>query len=127
MHTVRGFSCVFPCAAKCVANLRAMQPKIHARVQLNTRLLPAMVVLLVVLQLTVPYQGWVALLVGFGGAWLIGYLWARSLARGLSLVREMRFGWAQVGDRLEERFTLTNKGWAPALWVEVIDHSTLPG
>jgi uncharacterized protein (DUF58 family) len=39
----------------------------------------------------------------------------------------MRYGWAQVGDRLEERFTLTNEGWARALWAELIDHSTLPG
>jgi uncharacterized protein (DUF58 family) len=57
---------------------------------------------------------------------LISYLWARSLARRLQLTREMRFGWAQVGDRLQERFTLENQGWAPALWAELIDHSTLP-
>jgi uncharacterized protein (DUF58 family) len=38
----------------------------------------------------------------------------------------MRFGWAQVGDRLEERFGIENKGWAPALLIEVIDHSTVP-
>jgi uncharacterized protein (DUF58 family) len=66
------------------------------------------------------------LLVGLGGAWLISYLWARSLMRGLRLTREMRFGWAQVGDRLEERFTLSHEGWLPGLWVEVIDHTTLP-
>ena len=58
--------------------------------------------------------------------WLISYLWARSLARGLHLVREMRFGWAQVGDEMVERFTLINDGWAHALWAEVIDYSTLP-
>jgi uncharacterized protein (DUF58 family) len=39
----------------------------------------------------------------------------------------MRFGWAQVGDRVEERFTLANRGVLPALWVEVVDHSTMPG
>jgi uncharacterized protein (DUF58 family) len=66
------------------------------------------------------------MLLGLGGAWLLSYLWARSLARGLRLMREMRFGWVQVGDRLVERFTLFNDGWAPALWVELIDHSTLP-
>jgi uncharacterized protein (DUF58 family) len=67
------------------------------------------------------------LLVGFGGAWLVSYLWARSLARGLELGREMRYGWAQVGDQLQERFTLTNAGRAPAPWVAVIDYSDLPG
>lgn len=97
-----------------------------SQLQLNTRLLPTLVVLLLLLQLTLPYRGWVVLLAGLGGGWLIGYLWARSLARELRLKREMRFGWAQVGDRLQERFTLVNPGWAAALWVEVIDHSTLP-
>ena len=96
------------------------------RLRLNTHLLPALVGLLLLLQLAFPYRGWIVLLVGLGGGWLIGYLWARSLARGLRLAREMRFGWAQVGDRLQERFTLVNDGWAPGLWVELIDHSTLP-
>jgi len=41
-------------------------------------------------------------------------------------VREVRFGWAHVGDLLEERFTLINDGWAPAVWVEVLDRSTMP-
>lgn len=66
------------------------------------------------------------LAVGLGGAWLIAWLWARALARGLVFRREMRYGWAQVGDRLEERFTLRNTSLAPALWVEVIDHTAMP-
>jgi uncharacterized protein (DUF58 family) len=86
-----------------------------------------MVGLLLLLQLLVPYKGWTILLVGLGGAWLVSYLWARSLARGLELGREMRYGWAQVGDQLQERFTLTNTGRAPAPWVAIIDHSSLPG
>lgn len=96
------------------------------RLKLNTRLLPVLIGLLVVSQLVVPFRGWVILLVGLGGGWLISYLWARSLAQSLRFTRETRFGWAQVGDRLEERFTLVNQGLAPALWVEVIDHSTMP-
>jgi hypothetical protein len=85
--------------------------------KLNTRTLPILIGLLVALQLAVPYHGWMMLLVGLGGAWLIAFLWARSLARGLRLTRELRFGWAQVGDRLEERFTLINESWTPALWI----------
>jgi uncharacterized protein (DUF58 family) len=42
-------------------------------------------------------------------------------------MREMRFGWVQVGDLLEERFTLKNGSWIPATWVEIEDRSTLPG
>jgi hypothetical protein len=83
--------------------------------------------LLLVMQLVDPYRGWTLLLVGLGGAWLSSYLWARSLHRNLRLIREKRFGWAQVGDRLEERFTLVNSGRMPGLWVEIVDHSTLPG
>jgi uncharacterized protein (DUF58 family) len=98
-----------------------------SRLKLNTWLLPVLVGVLLALQLVSPYRGWVVFLVGLGGAWLIAYVWARLLARGLRFTREMRLGWAQVGDRLEERFTLANDGAIPALWVEVVDHSNLPG
>ncbi len=98
----------------------------ESQLRLRTRSLPSLVGLLLLLQLLIPYQGWRILLVGLGGLWLLSYLWARSLARGLQLTREMRFGWVQVGDRLVERFTLTNEGRVPALWAEVADHSTLP-
>jgi hypothetical protein len=37
----------------------------------------------------------------------------------------MRYGWAQVGDRLEERFTLINQFVLPATWISLVDHSTL--
>ncbi len=104
-----------------------MDKRPKSQLRLVTWLLPVLVGLLLVLQLISPYRGWRILLVGLGGVWLISYLWARSLARGLHLVREMRFGWAQVGDEMVERFTLINDGWAHALWAEVMDYSTLPG
>jgi uncharacterized protein (DUF58 family) len=104
-----------------------MEQNCTVRLQLRARYLPFLVGLLFLLQLAVPYKGWVILLVGLGGAWLLGWLWARSLARGLELTREMRYGWAQVGDKLQERFTLANKGPAPATWVAILDHSNMPG
>jgi uncharacterized protein (DUF58 family) len=97
-----------------------------AHIELKTRLLPVLIAAVLIMQVISPYRGWVIILVGLGGVFLLSWLWARSLARSLRLVREMRFGWMQVGDRLEERFTIENYGWAPALWVEVVDHSTLP-
>jgi uncharacterized protein (DUF58 family) len=97
-----------------------------SQLQLRTWLLPVLVGLLLILQLMWPYRGWQVLLVGLGGAWLLSYLWARSLARRLQFTRELRFGWAHVGDRLLERFWLVNEGRASAMWVEVVDHSTLP-
>lgn len=102
---------------------RRVQRSIHLR----NRLLPALVGLLIALQLLVPYRGWSVLLIGLGGLWLIAYLWARSLAAGLGLRRETRFGWTQVGDTMLERFTLSNNRWAPAVWLRLIDHSSMPG
>jgi uncharacterized protein (DUF58 family) len=100
---------------------------LQPNVQLKSKLLPMLVGLLCLLQLSDPSPVWTILLVGLGGAWLTGYLWVASLKKSLSLRREIRFGWAQVGDRLEERFTVLNEGLVPALWAEVIDHSDLPG
>ncbi|MGC1377977.1 MAG: DUF58 domain-containing protein [Anaerolineales bacterium] len=98
-----------------------------SRLHLNVVLLPILVVILILVQLTYPAKPWAMLLVGLGGAWLVSSLWARALARNLSLTREMRYDWAQVGDRLEERFTVINNSFFPATWLEVDDHSNIPG
>jgi uncharacterized protein (DUF58 family) len=99
----------------------------EVQMQLNSRLLPWLIGLLLGMQLLFPYRGWMLLLAGLGGGWLAGYVWARALARGLRLTREMRFGWMQVGDRFEERFTLVNDSLVRCVWVEVVDHATVPG
>jgi uncharacterized protein (DUF58 family) len=78
------------------------------------------------LQWREPSKVWMMLLVTVAGVWLLSWLWARSIYRNTTLTREMRFGWAQVGDRLEERFTIQNRGIFPLLSVEIEDHSTLP-
>ena len=78
------------------------------------------------MQIIDPSRVWVILLIGIGGTWLVCWWWARGLARSLHFEREMRYGWAQVGDRLEERFTLRNDFVLPATWVTMQDHSTLP-
>jgi uncharacterized protein (DUF58 family) len=97
------------------------------RLRLNIALLPVFIVLLFVIQLVYPSKVWTMLLAGLGGAWLISYLWARALAHNLSMKREVRYDWAQVGDRLEERFTIINNSAFPATWLEVLDHSNIPG
>lgn len=99
----------------------------NSRIILRNRLLPALLGLVIVMQLLDPSRVWSVLLLGLAGTWLVSYVWVRSLARSLFLRREMRFEWAQVGDLMEERFTLENCGPLPALWVEVNDHSNLPG
>lgn len=96
------------------------------RLRLNSWVLPIAVSLLLILQVVDPSRVWKTLLVMLGGAWLVGYLWARGLAKNLRLTREVRYGWVQVGDELEERFTVVNDSFFPATWVEIDDYSTLP-
>ena len=67
------------------------------------------------------------MLIIMAGSWLLSFIWTFSLARRLFMDRKMRYGWAQVGDQLEERFTINNDSFLPALWLEVDDHSNLPG
>jgi uncharacterized protein (DUF58 family) len=84
-------------------------------------------VILVIVQLFAPYRGWMILAVGLGASWMFSYWWAVNLGRNVRLMREMRYGYAQVGDRFEERFTLFNTGPIPVIWAEVRDHSSFPG
>ena len=97
------------------------------RMTLKRPLLPMLALTCLVMHILDVTALWQALFFIFGGLWLICWLWARSLANGLVIQRLMRYGWAQVGDRLEERFVIDNRGWAPALWVAVEDGSDLPG
>jgi uncharacterized protein (DUF58 family) len=74
-----------------------------------------------------PNRVWIALLVCVGGMIGFGFLWSRQMALKLSITRLQRYGWAHVGDLLEEKFELSNRSVLPVLWVEVDDYSDLPG
>lgn len=97
-----------------------------SRLRLNAKILPVVATLAFLMQILDPSRVWMILLVGIGGMWRVCWWWTRGLSRSLEFEREVRFGWAQVGDRLEERFTLTNPFLLPATWVTVHDHSDLP-
>ena len=90
-------------------------------------LLTCLILLLLGLAIIDEYAGWRFLLFSLASVWALSRFWARSLANNLRLKREIRFGWAQVGDRLEERLTLINKSPFPGVWVQIHDHSDLPG
>lgn len=79
-----------------------------------------------IMQIIDPSRVWMILLIGFGGSLLICRWWVGGLQRSLTFSREIRFGWAQVGDRLDERFTIMNSFPMPATSITVQDHSTLP-
>lgn len=70
---------------------------------------------------------WIATTTTLTGILAVSYWWARELTRSVTVERERRYGWAQVGDLLEEQFVLNNRAFVPALWLEIHDHSTLPG
>jgi uncharacterized protein (DUF58 family) len=101
------------------------EPKIY--LELRLRLPLVWLVALLFAAVILPDRIWNTLLVGLGGLFVISYFWARLLAGGLVAVRRLRFSWVSVGDRLEEEFALQNRSAVPALWVEIIDHSNVPG
>jgi uncharacterized protein (DUF58 family) len=103
-----------------------MKPKPERIVKLNSWLLPALIGVIMVVHLITPYKGWQVLLIGLGGTLFLSFLWAKLLARGLALDRQLQVEWAQVGDQITERFRIFNYSWIPALWIEVMDHSTIP-
>jgi uncharacterized protein (DUF58 family) len=52
---------------------------------------------------------------------------AWTSVRWVDLERATHSRRAEVGGLLEETFRVTNHGWVPKLWLEVQDHSDLPG
>jgi len=60
-------------------------------------------------------------LVGVAGFWV----W--HTRDTLSFQRNQRLEWAQVGDELEERFTLRNDSSLSLFWVDLDDESNVPG
>lgn len=63
----------------------------------------------------------------FGGLLLISFLWAWMSVRWISISRRTRARRAQVGRNLDEAFSIHNRSIIPKLWLEVRDHSDLPG
>lgn len=80
------------------------RPPTSSTVHLELRLrLPVVwFAILLLAGLILPDRVWNTLLVGLGGLFVVAYIWARSLAKGLHARRRLRFGWVSVGDRLEE-------------------------
>ena len=64
--------------------------------------------------------GWVCLVV-------ISYIWSLQLGRRLRGRRVLQYAAMQVGDELEEQVHLSNYSNLPALWVELVDRSDIPG
>ncbi|MBN1310616.1 MAG: DUF58 domain-containing protein [Anaerolineae bacterium] len=63
----------------------------------------------------------------FAGLLVLSFIWAWNGANWLRLTRQTRARRAQVGRYVEERFAVRNTSVLPKLWLEIYDHSDLPG
>ncbi len=106
---------------------RGLLGDIDARISLRLRLPFLWLAGLLAAALLLPDRIWTTLLIGLAGMLVTAFFWARQLARGLSAERHLQYGWVSVGDRLEEKFALTNRSIFPALWAEIRDESNVPG
>jgi uncharacterized protein (DUF58 family) len=82
---------------------------------------------LLLFQIFSPARPIMFILVVLAGLLLVSYLWVRSLGAGVSVVRKRRYGWAQVGDVLQERWVMHNDSRVPVLWAEIREYSNLVG
>jgi uncharacterized protein (DUF58 family) len=55
------------------------------------------------------------------------FLWSKSSLRGVTVTRRVATDRAQVGQTLTDEIKLSNRGLIGKLWLEVRDHSSLPG
>ncbi len=95
--------------------------------RLNSKLIVLLLGLLLILAIVVSNRLLYYLFYTVALLAIFAYYWTRQTATGLRLQRETRSDWVQVGDRLRERFVVSNKSRWPVLWVETEDHSNLPG
>ncbi len=84
------------------------------------------VALLILLAIVLPARIWVVILSGVGMLVGLSFLWVYWLSRRVILSRKMLYAWVQVGDQMEEVFTLANFSSLPLLAAEITDHSNLP-
>lgn len=61
------------------------------------------------------------------GLMFLSFIWAWLSVRWINIARKTRARRAQVGRNLDEVFIVRNRSILPKLWLEIRDHSTLPG
>lgn len=99
----------------------------NRQIRLRARIPALLLGLVLFLAIFFPDRLWTSMLVILGGLFLVAYFWCWQLSNGLRATRQLRFGWVAVGDRLEEAFAIVNDAEVPALWVEIVDESNVPG
>lgn len=104
-----------------------MKKEIQVKLSLRIWFLPFLLGLIFFLALIFPYKGWWMVFLALGLALTFGFYSASHLKNDLEIHREMRYGWAKVGDVLEERVHVSNHGPIPSTWLEIVDHTNIPG
>jgi uncharacterized protein (DUF58 family) len=98
-------------------------PGRQVKLHLNLPLVPILAIIFGILYILTAFRGWLVFFVGTAGAWLIAWVWMRSMQRNLSVERKIHLAWATVGESVPEQVKLTNHSWLPAIWVELTDES----
>ncbi len=57
----------------------------------------------------------------------LSWAWSRVSLNRIGVKRVLLSDRVRVGEQVREEITLMNHSWLPKLWVEIEDHSTLPG
>lgn len=96
-------------------------------IRLNSRLIVLLLAALLIVAIVISNRLLYYLFYTVALMTIFAYYWTRQTATGLTLQRETRSDWVQVGDRLRERFVVSNSSRWPVLWVETEDKSNLPG
>lgn len=97
------------------------------KIALRLRLPLLSLFVLLIAAFVLPDRVWNTLLVGLGGMFVVAYGWVWYLAQGLEAKRQTESHWVAVGDVLAETFEVWNHSLVPALWVQVMDESNVPG
>ena len=61
------------------------------------------------------------------GLFIVSFVWSRLSLRGIRVVRSLESDRLQVGQTVRDRLTVSNTRRFAALWLEVLDYSSLPG
>ncbi len=104
-----------------------MRSKSKTKIQMKLWIIPGLILLLVMLELFFPYKGWWVLLIAFSLMLTYSILTIRANQKHLSISRQTRFSWARVGDILEERIRIENDQLFGVPWLQIIDHTNIPG
>jgi uncharacterized protein (DUF58 family) len=97
------------------------------KLKLSIRFLPVILGFLLLLAIVFPFKGWWIAILALGLAFLFSWLSMHNLKDNLSIVRETRYEFAKVGDIIEDRITINNKSRFPTVWLEINDHTNIPG